>query len=52
MKKQAKKNVIPFRPAYPYAKDARYYLDKIVDWTLAGITSVGAIMALAFMFLL
>lgn len=41
--------VIPFRP---YAKSKRYYLDKFVDWSLAAVTSMGAVTALCFLIML
>ncbi len=41
--------VIPFRP---YAKSKHYYLDKVVDWSLAAITSMGAVTALCFLIML
>ena len=48
--------VIPFCPtkryAYPNQKSRRYYLDKLVDYTLAVITSAGALTALLFLMLL
>lgn len=39
-------------PYCPYVKDRRYYVEKLVDWTLAAITSVGALTALLFLMLL
>lgn len=48
--------VIPYYPkgryAYPNQKRKRYYFDKFVDWTLAVITSAGALTALLFLMLL
>ena len=40
--------IIPF----PNAKSSRYYLDKLVDWALALVTSMGAVTALFFLILL
>lgn len=51
MKKTAKKrhsNIIPF----PNAKNTRYYLDKLTDWALALVTSLGAVTALSYLILL
>ena len=48
--------VISFHPrkryAYPNQKSKRYYYDKFVDWTLAVVTSAGALTALLFLMLL
>ncbi len=53
MKKYERKgNIIVFRPAYPNAKDARYYWDKAVDTVLAVVTGVGAVSAMLFLFTL
>ncbi len=41
--------VIPFRP---YAKNKQYYLDKLADWSLAAVTSMGAITVLCFLLML
>ena len=52
MKKTHRANtgkIIPFRP---YAKSKHYYLDKVVDWSLAAITSMGAVTALCFLIML
>ena len=37
---------------FPHAKSNRYYLDKLVDWALALVTSMGAVTALCFLILL
>lgn len=54
--KRTSAKVIPFRStkryAYPNQKDSRYYLDKLVDWMLAAITSAGALTALLFLMML
>ena len=47
--RNTKKKVIPFRP---YAKSKRYYWDKFVDWSLAALTSMGAVTALCFLIML
>ena len=53
MKKQTKKgNIITYCPTYPNAKDAQYYIDKAVDFTLTIITAVGAVTAMFFLFML
>lgn len=60
MKKAIRKyyaqKVIPFPYAglsvYPGAADKQYYIDKAVDYALATVTSLGAVTALAFLFLL
>ena len=41
--------VIPF---HPYAKNKQYYINKIVDWSLAAVTSMGAVTALCFLIML
>ena len=40
--------IIPF----PNAKSSHNYLDKLVDWALALVTSMGAVTALCFLILL
>ncbi len=53
MKNQTQKvKVITYRPAYPNAKDARYYIDRAVDIALTIVTAVGAVTAMFFLFLL
>ena len=53
MKKQTNKgNIITYCPTYPNEKDARYYIDKAVDFMLTVITAVGAVTAMFFLFLL
>lgn len=52
---QTPRKIIPYRPAgsfCPHAKDRQYYLDKLADWALAAITSMGAITALLFFIML
>jgi len=51
MKKTAysSRKIIPF---CPYAKTKQYYFDKVVDWMLAAITSLGAVTALYFLMML
>lgn len=47
--------VIPFRPVLgfcPNARSKRYYIDKLVDWALAAVTSLGAVTALFFLIML
>ena len=48
--------IIPFPDStlsiYPGAADRQYYIDKAVDYAFAAITSLGTVVALAFLFLL
>ena len=51
--KNNRAKVIPFRrrkaPAYPNAAEAKYYLDKTLDYVLTAVTSAGIVTALACM---
>ena len=51
MKKQVNrsKKIIPF---CPNAKNKQYYIDKLVDYTLTAVTSIGAVTAMLFFALL
>ena len=51
MKKQINhsKKIIPF---CPHAKNKQYYIDKLVDYALAAVTSMGAVVAMLFFALL
>lgn len=49
------RKIIPYRPVKgfcPHAKDRQYYLDKLTDWALAAVTSIGAVTALLFFIML
>lgn len=52
--KNAQKKVIPFRcahaPKYPNAADRRYYMNKIADHLLTGVTGFGIGVAMIFIF--
>lgn len=49
MKKYRSDKIIPF---CPNAKDRRYYIDKLVDWALAAVTTMGAVTAMFFLIML
>ncbi len=43
------KKIIPF---CPHKKNRQYYIDKLVDYTLTAVTSMGAVTAMLFFALL
>lgn len=51
MKKQVNRSQ-KIIPLYPNAKTKQYYIDKLVDYTLTAVTSMGAVTAMLFFVLL
>lgn len=49
MQKNRNCKIIPF---CPNVKTRRYYIDKLTDWALAAVTTLGAVTAMLFLIML